>query len=42
MHTFDDVLEELYLANAISKEEAVAGSRDSARMEVLRRKPSSK
>jgi len=42
MHTFDDVLEEFYLANLISKEEAVAGARDSARMETLRRKPISR
>lgn len=39
MHTIDDSLEELYLAGRISKEEAVAGCRDAARMEVLRRKP---
>ncbi len=38
MHTFDDVLEELYLGNYISKEEAVAGARDPGRMERLRRK----
>jgi len=39
MHTFDDVLEELYLSHRISKEEAVAGSRDPSRLEVLRRVP---
>ena len=39
MHTFDDVLEELYLAGYISKEEAVAGARNASRMESLRRKP---
>lgn len=39
MHTFDDVLEELYLANYISKEEAVAGARNPGRIEELRRKP---
>jgi len=39
MHTFDDVLEELYLSHRISKEEAVAGSRDPARLEALRRDP---
>lgn len=39
MHTFDDVLEELYLGGRISKEEAVAGARDPARIEVLRRIP---
>jgi twitching motility protein PilT len=39
MHTFDDVLEELYLSNRISKEQAVSGARDAARMEVLRRVP---
>ncbi len=38
MHTFDDVLEELYLANYISKEEAVAGARNPGRIEELRRK----
>jgi twitching motility protein PilT len=40
MHTFDDVLEELYLVGRISKEEAVSGARDPARMESLRRIPS--
>jgi twitching motility protein PilT len=40
MHTVDDSLEELYLAGRISKEEAVSGARDPARMEVLRRIPS--
>jgi twitching motility protein PilT len=40
MHTFDDVLEELYLANSISKEEAMAGARNASRIEALRRKPS--
>jgi len=40
MHTFDSMLEELYLSGYISKEEAVAGARDSSRMEGLRRKPS--
>jgi twitching motility protein PilT len=39
MHTFDDVLEELYLAGSISKEEALAGARDASRIEVLRRVP---
>jgi hypothetical protein len=39
MHTYDDMLEELYLNRRISKEEAVAGARDPARMEALRRKP---
>lgn len=39
MHTFDDVLEELYLGRRISKEEAVAGSRDPTRMETLLRTP---
>jgi twitching motility protein PilT len=39
MHTIDDMLEELYLTNQISKEEAVAGARDPRRMEALRRKP---
>lgn len=39
MHTIDDALEELYLAGRISKEEAVAGARDAARLEVLRRVP---
>ncbi len=39
MHTFDDVLEELYLAQYISKEEAIAGARDAARIEALRRIP---
>ena len=39
MHTFDDVLEDLYLARRISKEEAVAGARDPQRIEVLRRTP---
>jgi hypothetical protein len=38
--TFDDVLEELYLANSISKEEAMAGARNASRIEALRRKPS--
>lgn len=39
MHTYDDMLEELYLNRRISKEEAVAGARDPGRMEALRRKP---
>jgi twitching motility protein PilT len=39
MHTFDDVLEELYLGRRISKEEAVAGARDPSRMEALLRTP---
>lgn len=39
MHTFDDVLEELYLGRQISKEEAVAGSRDPSRLESLLRMP---
>jgi twitching motility protein PilT len=39
MHTFDDVLEDLYLSGRISKEEAVAGARDPARIETLRRVP---
>ncbi len=39
MHTIDDMLEELYLTNQISKEEAVAGARDPQRIEALRRKP---
>lgn len=39
MHTFDDVLEELYLAGRISKEEAVAGARNASRIEALRRVP---
>jgi len=39
MHTIDDSLEELYLTGRISKEEAVAGCRDAARMEALRRAP---
>jgi twitching motility protein PilT len=38
MHTIDDMLEELYLTNQISKEEAVAEARDPQRIEVLRRK----
>ncbi len=42
MHTFDDMLEELYLSGYISKEEVVAGARDPARMETLRRKPTQK
>lgn len=42
MYTFDDVLEELYLAGYISKEEALAGSRDRERIEVLRRTPPAK
>jgi twitching motility protein PilT len=42
MHTFDDMLEELYLSCYISKEEAVAGARDPSRMEALRRKPPQK
>jgi len=37
MHTFDDSLEELYLANRISKEEAMAGARNPERIEGLRR-----
>ena len=40
MHTIDDMLEELYLTNQISKEESVAGARDPQRIEALRRKPS--
>jgi len=40
MHTFDDMLEELYLSGYISKEEVVAGARDPAHMEGLRRRPS--
>jgi twitching motility protein PilT len=39
MYTFDDVLEELYLAGYISKEEALRGARDRERMEELRRTP---
>lgn len=39
MHTIDDSLEELYLDGRISKEEAVSGARDAARMEALRRVP---
>jgi hypothetical protein len=33
------MLEELYLTNQISKEEAVVGARDPQRIEALRRKP---
>lgn len=39
MHTFDDVLEELYLGRRISKEEALAGARDTERIAALRRVP---
>jgi len=39
MHTIDDSLEDLYLSGRISKEEAVSGARDAARMERLRRIP---
>jgi Tfp pilus assembly pilus retraction ATPase PilT len=39
MYTIDEVLEDLYVNGMISKEEAVAGARDPARMEALRRKP---
>ncbi len=42
MHTFDDDLERLYLAGAISKEEAVANARDRAHMEALRREPAAR
>lgn len=42
MHTFDDMLEELYLGRKISKEEAVAGARDPSRIEALLRTPTSK
>jgi twitching motility protein PilT len=42
MHTFDGMLEELYLSGYISKEEVVAGARDPGRMETLRRKPAQK
>ncbi len=42
MHTFDDIMEDLYLGHQISKEEAVAGSRDAARMQSLMRKPPGK
>jgi twitching motility protein PilT len=42
MHTFDDMMQELYLSGYISKEEVVAGARDPARMEGLRRKPAQK
>lgn len=37
MHTFDDSLETLYLGRQISKEEALAGARDTNRMANLRR-----
>jgi twitching motility protein PilT len=40
MYTIDEMLEDLYVNGMISKEEAVAGARDPARMEVLRRLPS--
>ena len=40
MYTLDEVLEDLYLNGMVSKEEAIAGARDPARMEALRRKPS--
>jgi twitching motility protein PilT len=39
MHTFDNSLEELYLSNRISKEEAMAGARNPVRLEGLRRVP---
>ena len=39
MHTMDDVLEELYLARRISKEEAVSGARDTTRLEAVMRPP---
>ena len=42
MYTIDEVLEDLYVNGMISKEEAVAGARDPARMEALRRKPAQK
>jgi len=43
MHTFDDMLEELYLARRISKEEAVSGARDAERLEeVMRSTPRKK
>jgi twitching motility protein PilT len=37
MHTFDDMLEKLYLERRISKEDAVAGARDRFRIEGLLR-----
>ena len=42
MYTIDEVLEDLYVNGMISKEESVAGARDPARMEALRRKPAQK
>ena len=37
MHTFDDSLNDLYLARKISKEEAIANARDKTRFEDLQR-----
>ena len=39
MHTIDDTLEDLYLAGYVSKEDAIAESRDPARLEALLRLP---